>query len=104
MDKSKSQHYNFCYEALPALFHSQTDRFMEMLEKDGLKFIKFWWDYVAPQIPEDKLSSFEGMAYKIEKVGKATKLPGCGCPTGGLCAWHAARRMMILRMALNWAI
>ena len=81
MDKSKSQHYNFCYEALPALFHSQTDRFMEMLEKDGIKFLKFWWDYVAEQIPEDKKSSFEGMDFKIEKVGKATKMVVLTLPT-----------------------
>ena len=68
MDKKKSQHYNFTFEAIPALFHTQTNRFMEFIQKDGIDFLRFWWDYVAKELPDDKLVPFHGMDYEIIPV------------------------------------
>lgn len=67
MDKKKSQHYNFCYDVLPSLFHSQTDEFMKYLERDGLKFIEFWWNHVGAQLPNEQLVSFASTKFEIEE-------------------------------------
>lgn len=68
MDKNKSQHFNFCHEALPVLFHSQTKGFFEFLERDGLKFLKFWWDHVGERLDDSKCSSFAGTQFEIREL------------------------------------
>lgn len=68
MDKSRSQHYNFTFESLPIIFHSQTDHFMKYLEKDGIKFLQFWWDQMGIRLDDDQASDIEGMAYEIREV------------------------------------
>jgi hypothetical protein len=52
--------HNFIYESLPVLFHSQTDEFIKYFERDGLKFLRFWWDHLGERLPEDMRSPFEG--------------------------------------------
>src|SRR3972149_2563738 len=68
MLKNKSQHYNFGHEALPTIFHTQTANFFEYLERDGLKFLKFWWNHVGERLDDSKLSAFEGMSFEIREV------------------------------------
>jgi hypothetical protein len=68
MLKDKSQHYNFCHEALPTIFHSQTKGFMQYIERDGLKFLRFWWDHVGERLDDSKMSPFAGMNYEIHDV------------------------------------
>ena len=65
MDKKKSQHYNFCYDVMPALFHSQTKDFMKYIERDGLKFLEFWWNHIGNQLAADKLTPFTSTSYEI---------------------------------------
>lgn len=74
MDKTKSQQYNFAFEALPTLYHGQTDEFIKYIAKDGLKFIKFWWDHVGEQFDEAKRISSEGLRLKVIDVGKKNHL------------------------------
>lgn len=62
MDTSRSQQYNFCYEALPALFYVQTSEFIKYLERDGEKFLRFWWDHVGAKLPAENARSFDGMS------------------------------------------
>lgn len=82
MDKNKSQHYNFCHEALPVLFHSQTKGFFEYLDRDGLKFLKFWWDHVGERLDESKCSSFAGAQFEIrELVEKKARIVLVRLPT-----------------------
>jgi len=68
MIKTKSQHYNFGHEALPTIFHSQTKDFFDYLERDGIKFLKFWWNHVGERLDNDKLTPFEGMSFEIRQV------------------------------------
>ncbi len=74
MDKKKSQHFNFSYEALPIIFHSQTKDFEKYLEKDGLKFLEFWWNHVGQMLPYEKLSSFAGTTYEVFDLTEKTKI------------------------------
>ncbi len=68
MDKRKTQHYNYTREALPTLFHSQTSGFMTYLERDGLKFLEFWWDHVGKRLDDSLLSRFKDVVYEIHEV------------------------------------
>lgn len=68
MLKEKSQHYNYSHEAIPTIFHSQTKDFFTFLERDGLKFLRFWWDHVGERLDNSKLSSFEGTHFEIREV------------------------------------
>lgn len=70
MDQKKTQHYNYAYEAIPMLFHKQTREFTSYLERDGVKFLQFWWDHVGKMLPDDKLSSPEGIKYEETRHDK----------------------------------
>jgi hypothetical protein len=74
MDKKKSQHYNFCFEVMPSLFHSQTDDFMTYLQRDGLKFLEFWWNHVGQQLPFEQLVPFSSLKYEIVERTPSTKI------------------------------
>jgi hypothetical protein len=67
VDKKKSQSFNFAFEALPIMFHSQTKDFNKFIERDGLQFLEFWWNHVGGQLPEDKLVPFSGMAFETHQ-------------------------------------
>lgn len=68
MIKTKSQHYNFGHEALPILFHSQTKDFLELIQKDGIKFLRFWWDHVGERLDDSLLVPFEGMKFEFREI------------------------------------
>ena len=74
MDRKKSQQFNFAFEAAPVMFLTQTSQFMKFLEKDGLTFLKFWWDHVGSQLPNEMLRPFDGMHFKITPVDKDTQI------------------------------
>lgn len=74
MDKKKSHQWNFVFEALPALFHGQTDGFIKYLDKDGVKFLKFWWDHIGDRIPEEKRVSAAGLTFEKEELNPKTRL------------------------------
>jgi hypothetical protein len=67
MDKKKSLQYNFGFEAIPILFHSQTSDFMSYIEKDRVDFLKFWWNHVGDQMEEAKRITPDGIAFECEQ-------------------------------------
>lgn len=74
MEKTRSQHYNYSFEAIPILFHSQTDGFMKYLEKDGVKFLRFWWDHVGDKLEEAQRVPWRGLDFEIEVLDGKRKL------------------------------
>jgi hypothetical protein len=77
MPKSKkSQHYQFVYQAVPVLFHHSHKDFMSLLERDGMKFLQFWWEHAGEEIDETGEQTMEGMAYEFReyKPGKQMAL------------------------------
>lgn len=74
MDKNKSQQWNFAFDAIPIIFHSQTDNFMKYLDKDGVKFLQFWWDHVGDKLEESKRVSSAGLNFEVERIDKKTSL------------------------------
>ncbi|MBP9675153.1 MAG: hypothetical protein KBD67_00280 [Anaerolineaceae bacterium] len=74
MDNKKSHQWNFVFEALPALFHSQTDGFMKYIDTDGVKFLKFYWDHTGDKMPEEKRVSSPGLNYEKHTIDEKTQL------------------------------
>jgi hypothetical protein len=74
MPNKDSQHYTFAYKAIPILFHNQSTEFITHLEKDGIKFLNFYWDYVATETNEEGKSSSSGMAYEIRPFEDEKKI------------------------------
>lgn len=68
MDAKKSHQWNFVFDAMPALFHSQTNSFVKYVDKDGVKFLKFYWDHIGDRLPENKRVSAAGLATEKEDL------------------------------------
>ena len=81
MDNRKSQLWNFGLEAIPILFHSSTNSFMKYIEKDGKKFLEFYWNHVGDRLPEEKRTSPAGLAFEVESIDKRTQLVIITLPT-----------------------
>ena len=67
MDIKKSQHFNFTHETIPFLWHKQYKEFLKFLDKDGIKFLKFWWKHLEENMGIKILSSAEGMGFQVKK-------------------------------------
>lgn len=74
MDKNRSHQWNFVFDAMPALFHSQTDNFVRYLDKDGVKFLKFWWDHIGDKMPEEKRVSAAGLTFEKDEINAKNRL------------------------------
>ena len=74
MAKKDSQHYTFAYKAIPILFHNQSKDFLKHLEKDGVAFLKFYWDYVATETDDEGKSPSDGMAYEVRDFEDGKKM------------------------------
>jgi hypothetical protein len=68
MDKNRSVHFNFSFETLPVIFHSQVDDFFKYLDRDGLKFLEYWWDHMSLRVDDDKNEGFEGTSFEVREV------------------------------------
>lgn len=68
MDKKRSQLYNFTFEALPTIFHSQTKDFFNYLERDGTKFLQFWWSHMGVRLGLDEDDPFENVSFKVKEI------------------------------------
>jgi hypothetical protein len=65
MAEPKNQHYLFAYQVLPGIFYSQDTQFLYYLERDGKKFLNFWWDHDVAKLDESLLRSSEGLSFEI---------------------------------------
>jgi hypothetical protein len=78
MDVKKSQSYNYTHETIPIMWHHQTDDFIKYLDKDGIKFLRFWWKHLVDNLGITISSSGEGLGYEIKEMvnskGKPVKI------------------------------
>jgi hypothetical protein len=81
MEKNKSLAYNYAFEAMPLLFHGQTSGFMQYLKKDGVDFLKFWWNHVGDQMEESKRVTPAGLTYEIQAYDANTQIVYISLPT-----------------------
>jgi len=78
VDHKKSQHYNYTHETIPIVWHKQTEDFLKYLDKDGIKFLKFWWKHLVDNMGIKIISDPEGLGFQLkelaDKEGKSVKI------------------------------
>jgi hypothetical protein len=69
--KNLSANRIFTHQVIPELFHKTPDMFLRLLEKDGNKFLHFYWDEAAKKnnFPS---TSIAGMNYELRKPNEMT--------------------------------
>lgn len=78
MDQNKTQHYNYTHETIPIMWHNQNQDFLKYLDKDGVKFLRFWWKHLIDNLGVKIPSDPEGLGYQIKEYsdndGKPIKM------------------------------
>jgi hypothetical protein len=54
---------------LPALFHDSPEAFLNLLNRDGTRFLYFYWGEAAKKLPEAQRADPFGLNYVIRKPG-----------------------------------
>jgi hypothetical protein len=70
MNTERSHAVVFCEDALPSVFHNTPDQFLHYLERDGNKFLKFYWDQVAKTYSGSEQADSYGINYVIRQPQK----------------------------------
>jgi hypothetical protein len=71
----------FANEVLPSLFHSTPEAFLAYLQRDGNKFLQFYWHKAGEALPEDQRASSFGLNYEIRQPNKSTTIVMVSLPT-----------------------
>ena len=59
MPAARTQQEKFVDEVLVDLFHTQAAQFLALLQRDGTRFLRFYWDAAGKKFPaEEKIDSF----------------------------------------------
>jgi hypothetical protein len=74
MAKKSTHYYQFAYQAMPILFHSSSTEFVKLLERDGLKFLEFWWNRTGESGEVEENLSSDGLAYEIRDYPGGKKM------------------------------
>lgn len=70
MPANRSHPIVFSEDALPSVFHQTPVQFIYYLERDGTKFLHFYWQHVAKNYPEtDRIDPY-GLNYVINRPQK----------------------------------
>ena len=70
----QSQQKDFANQALPDLFHHTPDQFIFLLERDGTKFLRFYWDQVGKKLAQEQLISPFGLNFEIRQPLRSWKI------------------------------
>jgi YD repeat-containing protein len=72
MDRSlTTQNQLFCFQALPDLFHSTADQLIALLQRDGNKFLQFYWDEAGKRLRQDTKVIPFGLNYEFIELPKS---------------------------------
>ncbi len=61
----RDQQTDFVSQALTDLFHTSPEEFLFLLNRDGTKFLRFYWDQVGKRLPSSQLVTPFGLNYDI---------------------------------------
>ena len=69
-----SQQAEFVSKALPDLFHNSPQQFMQLLGRDGTKFLRFYWDEAGKKIDgAEKVNPF-GLNFDIRRPRRSVTI------------------------------
>jgi hypothetical protein len=71
---AKTQQMIFESEVLPSLFHSTPDQFFHYLERDGTKFLNFYWHEAGEKIDPSLHNNAFGLNYVIRNPTNRTSM------------------------------
>lgn len=74
MPKNDNHQNQFAYQAMPILFHNSSRQFMTILEKEGNKFLEFWWDQTGKDVHEEDRLPAEGLSFEIRNYNQDKKI------------------------------
>jgi hypothetical protein len=74
MAKKTSHYYQFTYQAMPILFHSSSKDFMNLLDRDGMKFLEFWWNQTGESGEVEEKKPSDGLTYQVRDFKGDKKL------------------------------
>jgi hypothetical protein len=74
----------FANDVLPSLFHSTPEVFLAFLQRDGTKFLQFYWQKAGEALPEDQRTSSFGLNYEIRQPKKSTTIVTVSLPKPAL--------------------
>ncbi len=70
MKPEKSQYSIFITQALPTLFHKQTDEFIRYVEEKGEHFFQFWWEQAGKQAGSSDEAMIRQLRYQVDVLEK----------------------------------
>ena len=70
----KTQQMIFESEVLPSLFHSTPDEVFHYLERDGIKFLNFYWREAGEKIDPSLHSQAFGLSYLVRRPTNRTTI------------------------------
>jgi len=64
----------FSNTVLPQLFHSSPGQFMKLLDRDGTKFLSFYWEQAREKLPQSLRTSSFGLNFRMYNFEPRTML------------------------------
>ena len=70
----RTQQLDFVSQALPDLFHHSPEQFLYLLERDGNKFLRFYWDETGKKLDADHQENSFGLNHAIRQPAATVKV------------------------------
>jgi hypothetical protein len=70
----RTQQLDFVSQALPDLFHHSPEQFLYLLERDGNKFLRFYWDETGKKLDQGHLENSFGLNHAIRQPSPVVKV------------------------------
>jgi hypothetical protein len=67
---AKTHQMIFESEVLPSLFHATPDQFIQLLQRDGNKFLQFYWKEAGKNFSQPERASFLGLNHEIRRPAR----------------------------------
>jgi hypothetical protein len=73
-DLSTTQSTVFVNQALTELYMATPESFNQMLERDGTRFLRFYWNKAGEKLPREQHSDPFGLNYEVRRPRKHTTI------------------------------
>ncbi len=70
----KTQQMIFSAQVIPELFHATPDSFQFLVNRDGTKFLRFYWDEVAKKLPPEQHQDSFGLNFFMRTPNARTSV------------------------------
>jgi hypothetical protein len=74
VDTRLTHSQTFTNKVLPQLFHGAPAQFWQYLDRDGTKFLVFYWDTAREKLPVDLRASHFGLNYTVSEPAPRTRV------------------------------